>query len=152
VVPYMLKTDDNPDGVPQSVFDGITKSIKEDRAKFWATFFKSFYGVGLVSHPVSDEVIDWSRDMAMQAGLKPTLACAQAFATTDFRPDLGHFTVPTLIIHGTADQTVPIDTSARAAAKGIPQAKLIEYDGGPHGLFASHKDQLINDLLAFLRS
>jgi non-heme chloroperoxidase len=152
VVPYMLKTDDNPDGVPQSVFDGITKSIKEDRAKFWATFFKSFYGVGLVSHPVSDEVIDWSRDMAMQAGLKPTLACAQAFATTDFRPDLAHFTVPTLIIHGTADQTVPIDTSARAAAKGIPQAKLIEYDGGPHGLFASHKDQLINDLLAFLRS
>lgn len=152
VVPYMLKTDDNPDGTPQAVFDGITAGIKEDRAKFWATFFKSFYGVGLVSSPVSDEVIDWSRSMAMQAGLKPTLACAQAFATTDFRPDLAHFKVPTLIIHGTADKTVSIDASARAAAKGIPQAKLIEYEGGPHGLFASNKAQLINDLLAFLRS
>ena len=88
--------------------------------------------------------------VAMQAGLKPTLACAAAFATTDFRPDLASFKVPTLIIHGTADKTVPIDAAGRAAAAGIANATLIEYDGAPHGLFATHKDKLIADLLDFL--
>ena len=87
----------------------------------------------------------------MEASLKATLACAEAFATTDFRPDLPSFTVPTLIIHGTSDKTVPIDAAGRAAAKGITNAELIEYDGAPHGLFATHKEQLTADLLGFLR-
>ena len=87
----------------------------------------------------------------MQAGLRPTLACAKAFGTTDFRADLAAFRVPTLIVHGTADKTVPIDASGRAAAKGIAQSQLIEYDGAPHGLFATEKDRLANDLLAFLK-
>ena len=85
------------------------------------------------------------------AGLKPTLACAGAFSSTDFRPDLSAFSVPTLIIHGTDDKTVPIDASGRAAAAGIKQSKLIEYEGAPHGLFATHKDQFTKDLLAFLK-
>ncbi len=151
VVPYMLKTADNPDGVDQATFDQMTEGMKKDRAHFFAGFFRDFYGVGLVSHPVSDEVLEWSRNVSMQASLKATLDCANAFATTDFRPDLAAFSVPTLIIHGTADQTVPIDATGRAAARGIPHAKLIEYDGAPHGLFASHKDRLTKDLLAFLR-
>lgn len=151
VVPYMLKTADNPDGTDQATFDQITEGIKQDRAHFFASFFRDFYGVGLVSHPVSNEVLEWSRSVSMQASLKATLACAQAFATTDFRPDLASFSVPTLIIHGTNDKSVPIDASARAAAKSISSAKLIEYDGGPHGLFATHKERLTNDLLAFLR-
>ncbi len=151
VVPYLPKTDDNPDGVPTSTFDEMTRGMKEDRAKFWSSFFKDFYGIGLMSQPVSDEVLAWSADLAMRAGLRPTLACAQAFATTDFRPDLPHFKVPTLIIHGTADKTVPIDTSARAAARAIAGSTLVEYDGGPHGLFASHKERLIRDVLAFVR-
>ncbi len=88
----------------------------------------------------------------MQASLKATLDCADAFATTDFRPDLASFTVPTLIIHGTGDNTVPIDTSARKAAAGIPGSRLIEYDGAPHGLLATHKEQLAQDVLAFLRT
>ena len=150
VVPYMLKTADNPDGTDQATFEQMTEGMKQDRAHFFAGFFKDFYGVGLVSHPVSDEVLETSRNVAMQASLKATLACAAAFATTDFRPDLAAFSVPTLIIHGTADQTVPIEASARAAARGIPHAKLIEYDGAPHGLFATHKERLTNDLLAFL--
>ena len=87
----------------------------------------------------------------MQAGLKPTLACAKAFATTDFRGDLASFKVPTLIIHGTEDKTVPIDVSARKTVKGIPHATLIEYDGAPHGLFATHKQKFIADVLAFLK-
>jgi pimeloyl-ACP methyl ester carboxylesterase len=151
VVPYMLKTQDNPDGVPQATFDEMAAGMKRDRAKFFAGFFKDFYGVGLIEHPVSSEVIDWSVNQAMLAGVKPTLACAQAFATTDFRPDLAAFNAPTLIIHGTADKTVPIDVSARQATKGIKGAHLMEYEGGPHGLFATHKDELKRDLLGFLR-
>ena len=150
VVPYMLKTADNPDGVDASVFDDMTQGMTKDRAKFWSGFFKDFFGVGMVSHPVSAEVIDWARSTSMQAGLKPTLACAKAFATTDFRPDLAAFKVPTLIIHGTDDKTVPIDASARKAVQGIAGARLIEYDGAPHGLFATHKDRLIADVMEFL--
>ena len=77
-------------------------------------------------------------------------SCAKAFATTDFRADLAAFTVPTLIIHGTDDKTVPIDAAGRAAAKGIAQSTLIEYDGAPHGLFATEKSRLTSDLLNFL--
>ncbi len=150
VVPYMLKTNDNPHGVDQAVFDQITAGLETDRAHFFAGFFKMFYGDGLVSHPVSSEVLEWSRSVSMQAGLKATLACAEAFATTDFRPDLAAFSVPTLIIHGTADKVVPIDATGRAAAKGIAGAKLIEYEGGPHGLLATHQERLTNDLLKFL--
>ena len=87
---------------------------------------------------------------SMQAGLRPTLAAAKAFATTDFRPDLASFTVPTLVIHGTKDATVPIDATARVVAAQVPGAELIEYDGSAHGLFASDKERLIGDLLNFL--
>ena len=83
-------------------------------------------------------------------GLRPTLLAAQAFATTDFRPDLKHFTVPTLIIHGTADKTVPIDATAREVARALPHAQLVEYDGEPHGVFATAPDRLREDLIAFL--
>jgi pimeloyl-ACP methyl ester carboxylesterase len=152
VVPYLLKTDDNPHGVEQSTFDEMTEGMKTDRAHFWTSFFKQFYGVGLVSHPVSDELQRWSADVAMQASLKATLDCAKAFATTDFRGDLAAFTVPTLVIHGTKDKTVPIDTAGRAAAAGIAGSTLLEYDGAPHGLLATHQQKVIDDVLQFLRS
>jgi len=150
VVPYMSKDESNPAGVEPSVFDQMDAGIRTDRAAFWSTFFTSFYGVSLVSHPVSDEVLEWSRQVSMQASLPATLACAQAFATTDFRPDLSHFRVPTLLIHGAADQIVPVATSRQASAR-IAGSHLIEYDGGPHGLLASHSPQLISDVLSFLR-
>jgi pimeloyl-ACP methyl ester carboxylesterase len=150
VVPSMLQTADNPQGTPQAVFDGMIKGMTEDREKFFAAFFKDFFGVSLLGHSVSSEVLDHAWMQAMMAGLRPTLACAAAFATTDFRPDLASFTVPTLIIHGTADKTVPIDAAGRAAAKGIANSTLIEYEDAPHGLFASHKQRLADDLLAFL--
>ena len=151
VVPYMLKTKDNPEGTDASVFEGMTKGIKEDRAKFFASFFKDFYGVGMVSHPTSQQVVDWSCNVAMQASLKATLECAKSFATTDFRPDLAAFKVPTLVIHGTDDKTVPIDASGRAAAIAIANATLIEYDGAAHGILATHKEQVSKDLLDFIR-
>ena len=150
VVPYMLKTSDNPDGTDQAVFDKMAEGIKEDRAKFFAGFFKDFFGVNLLSHPASAELMEWARSQAMQASLKATLACAKSFASTDFRADLAAFNVPTLIIHGTDDKTVPIDAAGRAAASGIAQATLIEYDGAPHGLFATEKDRLTLDLLQFV--
>ncbi len=150
VVPYMLKTNDNPNGTEQEVFDKMTEGMREDRAKFFAGFFKDFFGVNMLTHPASAEVLEWARSQAMQASLKATLACAKSFASTDFRPDLAAFNVPTLIIHGTDDKTVPIDAAGRAAASGIAQSTLIEYDGAPHGLFATEKVRLTQDLLRFL--
>ena len=152
VVPYMLKTDDNPNGVPQATFDEMTAGMKKDREHFFTAFFKDFYGVGAAKSPVSDEVLMNSWRQSMLAGLHPTLAAAKAFATTDFRPDLASFKSPTLIIHGTDDKTVPIDATGRATAKALPDAKLIEYDGSAHGLFASDKERLIKDLVEFLGS
>lgn len=152
VVPYMLKTDNNPEGVDQSTFEAMTEGMVNDRAHFWTAFFKQFYGVGMVSHPVSDELLTWSSNLAMQASLKATLACAQSFATTDFRADLAAFKVPTLIIHGTKDKTVPIDAAGRAAAAGIAGSTLLEYDGAPHGLIATHKQKVAEDVLNFLQT
>jgi non-heme chloroperoxidase len=151
VVPYMLQTPDNPEGTPQSTFDEIADGLRKDRAQFFATFIKSFYGVGLIERPVSAEVVEWTRAMAMSAGLLPTLACGQAFSSTDFRPDLPSFTIPTLIVHGAGDNTVPIDAAGRPAARAIKSSTLIEYDGAPHGLTATHKDRLTQDLLRFLK-
>jgi non-heme chloroperoxidase len=86
------------------------------------------------------------------ASPKATIDCVTAFGTTDFRPDLPSFTgIPTMIIHGAADKTVPIGPTARAAARGIPHAELIEYDGEAHGLFATAPDRLNEDLLRFLQ-
>ncbi|GAA4715122.1 alpha/beta hydrolase [Sphingomonas lutea] len=150
VVPYMLQTDDNPNGVPQSTFDEMTAGMKQDRADFFQSFAKDFYGNGVISHPVSDGVLEDFQRQALMAGLRPTLAAAQAFATTDFRGDLKAFTMPTLVIHGTKDATVPIDATAREVKKAVPEAQLIEYDGSAHGLFATDKQRLTDDIRAFL--
>lgn len=152
VVPYMLKTADNPHGVDSQVFADMSTAIKADRPAFFGTFFDNFYGTGDKDVPVSQEVRNWSTQIALQANLKATLACINAFATTDFRPDLVAMTTPTLVIHGDADQIVPIDASARAVSKELPEAQLVEYPRGPHGLFATHKQQLARDLLKFLNS
>jgi non-heme chloroperoxidase len=95
-------------------------------------------------------VLDWAWQSSMQAGLHPTLKCAEAFATTDFRSEMTAFKAPTLIIHGTADKTVPIDATGRAAAQAVGTAALLEYDGAPHGVFATHTDQLISDIVSCL--
>ena len=126
VVPYMLQTDDNPEGVPQDQLDAIAKSVTEDRASFFATFFKQFYGVGIISHPVSSEVIQASWNVAMTASLKATLACAQSFGFTDFRPDLSSFTVPTLVLHGTSDTVVPSGIGRNAANNPTAMARATE--------------------------
>lgn len=150
VVPYMPRTDDNPDGVPQEVFAQMEEGMRADRAHFFSGFFKDFYGVGFIDRPVSEEVLRLSWTSAMMAGLRPTLLSAKAFATTDFRPDLAAFTMPTLVIHGTADKTVPIAVTARKVAEAVRQAELVEYEGEAHGVFATQTERLIADLLSFL--
>lgn len=150
VVPYLLKEDSNPNGVDQSVFDDMKQQVRKDRFAFLQSFSKMFYGVGLVSSPVSDGLLDWTFILAVMASPKATLACIDAFGKTDFRKDLAAFTIPTLVIHGTSDKIVPIDTAGRPAAKGIAGAKLIEYDGEPHGLFATAPDRLSADLKEFI--
>lgn len=149
VVPYTLQGDDNPDGVPDKQFDAMIEGIKADRAKFFGSFFKQFYGVGLIASPVSEEVLNWSWATAMMAGLKPTIDCIDAFGHTDFRPDLAAFNVPTLVLHGTSDTIVP-PAIGKNAARGIASAQYVEYDGEPHGLFATAGDRLTKDLLTFL--
>lgn len=150
VVPMLLQTADHPDGVPKHVFDDMQAKIIEDRPKFFATFFKDFYGVGVLSHPVSQEFIDSNVQVALQASLKATLECVSSFSQTDFRPDLASFNVQTLVIHGTADKTVPNEITAHAVKKAVPHATLIEYDGEPHGIVATQADRLTKDLLEFL--
>lgn len=151
VLPFRLKTPDNANGTEQSAFDTTAAAINDDRAKFFSGFFKDFFGVGIMSHPVSDELLEWARSVAMQASLKATLECVKSFSGTDFRSELSAFKVPTLIIHGTDDRTVPIEASARPTARGIANSMLLEYDGAPHGLFATHKERLTGDLLDFIR-
>jgi len=151
VTPFMSQREDNPKGVSAEVFQKMTQQILDDRPKFLAGFSKTFYGVGALSSPVSDERLQTDLQVAMQASLKATLDCANSFATTDFRGDLPALAqVPTLVIHGTEDKTVPIDATGRAVKAAVPSVVLKEYEGQPHGLFVTDKDRLNRDLLAFL--
>lgn len=147
----MLQAPDNPDGVPRSVFDGIIEGLEKDRPHFLATFGKQFFGAGLLNFTVTSEILQWSLTMAMLGSPKATRDCVRAFSETDFRPDMAAFRVPTLVIHGDSDATVPVEKSGRIAAKMIPGAQLLEYSGAPHGLFFTEKDRLNQDLLAFAR-
>jgi pimeloyl-ACP methyl ester carboxylesterase len=151
ILPFRLQTADNPTGTEQAAFDKTAKALAEDRAKFFTGFFRAFYGADAGGPPVSDELLEWARSVAMQASLKATIACMRAFSSTDFRGDLAAFKVPTLIIHGSEDKTVPVAASARLAAQGIAGATLIEYEGAAHGLTATHKERLNKDLLDFIR-
>lgn len=150
VLPFRLLTDDNPLGTAQAAFDQTAQALNADRPKFLASFFEKFFGVTADSPAVSAELLQWARSVALQGSLRATLECVKSFSSTDFRSDLAAFKVPTLIIHGTEDQTVPIAASARPTARGIADSTLIEYQGAPHGLFATHKQRLSNDLLQFI--
>lgn len=152
VTPFMLKTDDNPDGVPQQMFDDMTKQMKDDRMAFLEGFSKTFYGVGLLSHPVSSAFMH--RDFMIAAGASPhaTLECAKAFSSTDFRQEMTSVNVPTLVIHGDSDKTVPIEPTGEKSAKLIPDCRYLVYGGAPHGLFYTEKEKLNADLLEFLNS
>ena len=150
VTPYMLQTGDNPDGVPQKVFDGMHEGSLKDRFAFLESFAKDFYGQSLISHPVSQAVLNWNQTVTTLAAPNATDDCVTSFSSTDFRDDLKKVTVPTLVIHGDKDQTVPFPVSGERTAKMVAGAELKVYEGAPHGLFFTEKDKLTADLLAFM--
>ena len=150
VVPYMLKTEDNPDGIEQEVFDGMAKQMMDDRPGFLENFNNDFYGVSTFSHPVSDAFLQQCINAAMTASPIATLECAKSFSSTDFRDDVLKINVPTLIIHGDADQIVPIAPTGNRSANLIPGAKYVIYEGEPHGLWFTSKERLNQDLIDFI--
>lgn len=152
VPPMMLKTEDYPDGLPIEVFDGLRKGSLENRSQLYRDIASGpFFGFNRGGAEPSQGLIDAFWVQGMQAGHKNTYDSIAAFSATDFREDLAKFDVPTLIVHGDDDQIVPIDASARAAAKIVKNAKLVVYPGAPHGLADTHKDRLNQDLLGFLQ-
>ncbi|HEY0056821.1 MAG TPA: alpha/beta hydrolase [Pedobacter sp.] len=152
IAPLTMQTDDNPDGVSQEKLDEIASQLQTDRAGFLTEFAKKFYGVNLLHHPVSQGTLDWNLTVAMQASPKATLDCAHSFSETDFRSEMTSITVPTLIIHGDSDQTVPIKATSAKAAQMIPGAEFVVYEGSPHGLFLTDKERLNADLIEFVQA
>ena len=150
IIPFMLKTDDNPEGVPQAQFDGFESQLRDDRPKFLAAFGKQFYGDSLLSPSVSGEMLNWTQMMALTGSGKATLECMKAFSTTDFRKELGAIKLPALIIHGKDDKTVPIKTAGEQAARLLPEAEYLVYEDAPHGLFITEKEKLTGDLVDFI--
>ena len=151
VTPLMLQTEANPGGLPLEVFDQIRASLLADRAQFFKDVSAPFYGANQPGSSVSQGLRDSFWHQGMTASLKAVYDCVKAFSETNFTEDLKKFGVPTLILHGDADQMVPIASSAIATAKLIPAATLKVYPGAGHGLCSTHKDQVNADLLAFLQ-
>jgi non-heme chloroperoxidase len=151
VPPLMLRTETNPGGIPIEVFDGIRAGVLADRSQFFKDLTIPFYGANRQGSKVSEALRDWFWLQGMMAGFKPVYDCIKAFSETDFTEDLKRFDVPTLILHGDDDQIVPIDASARAAAKLVKNAKLVIYEGADHGMCSTHKDRVNQELLAFFK-
>jgi non-heme chloroperoxidase len=152
VTPFMLKTDDNPNGTPIQVYDDIRKAALDNRSQQYLEIASGpFFGFNRPGATPNQGLIQSFWAQGMQAGHKNAFDSIAAFSATDFRDDLKKFDVPTLIVHGSDDQLVPVDTSARAAAAMIDGATLTIYEGAPHGITDTHKDRLNQDLLAFLQ-
>ncbi|MBP2282710.1 pimeloyl-ACP methyl ester carboxylesterase [Flavobacterium sp. CG_23.5] len=152
VTPLLLKTDSNPDGVPQEKYDAMAEQIKDDRMNFLESFAKTFFGVTFIIKPISTALLDYYRMLCSFASPRATLECAKSFSTTDFSNEMRDVNVPTLIIHGDEDKTVPIEITSEIAARLIPDNIFIVYEGAPHGLFYIEKKKLNNDLIKFLNS
>jgi non-heme chloroperoxidase len=152
VPPLMLKTEDNPGGVPMEVFDGLRTASLQNRSQLYLDIASGpFFGFNRPGASVSQGLIQSFWVQGMQAGHKNTYDSIAAFSATDFREDLKKFDVPTLVIHGDDDQIVPLEGSGKASAELIEDAELKVYAGAPHGLADTHKDRLNQDLLSFLR-
>ncbi len=151
VPPLMLKTDANPAGTPMEAFDGLRAASLADRSQLYKDIASGpFFGFNLPGAKPSQGMIDSFWMQGMMASHKATYDCIKAFSETDFTEDLKKFDgLPTLVIHGDADQVVPIDAAGRAVKKLLPHAELKVYEGGPHGVTDTHKDRLSADLLAF---
>ena len=150
VTPFLLKTEDNPDGVDGSNFERVRQALSKDRPNVIAAFAPAFFGAP--KNPVSAKMLQWLTAMALQCSLKVTLDLNHAFTETDFRADLRTITVPVLIIQGDNDVGTPIEITGRKTANLITGSQLKVYEGAAHGLNITHMDRLNHDLLAFTKS
>ncbi|HVT16948.1 MAG TPA: alpha/beta hydrolase [Thermoanaerobaculia bacterium] len=150
VPPFLLKTPDNPEGVDGSVFEGIKKAVAGDRYAFFAEFFKNFYNTDVwLGKRISEQAVQASWNLAAGASATASLACVATWLE-DFRKDLTHIDVPTLVIHGDADRIVPIDASGSRTAKLIKGARLVVVKDGPHAISWTHADEVTPELVKFL--
>ncbi|MDY0746891.1 alpha/beta hydrolase [Paucibacter sp. R3-3] len=150
VPPTMMKSAAYPQGLPKEVFDGIRNGVEGDRSQFYKDLTVPFFGANRPGSKVTQGMRDAFWRQGMQGSLKSQYDCIRQFSETDFTADLKAMDIPTLFIHGDDDQIVPIQHAAELAVKLVPQGRLSIYEGGPHGLAATHKQRLNADLLAFI--
>ena len=151
ITPLMLKTAANPGGTPIEAFDQIRSNVLADRSQFWRDLSMPFYGYNRPGAKISEGVRESFRLQGMMAGLPASYFCVKAFSETDLTEDLKKIDVPTLILHGDDDQIVPIGASALLTVKIVGNAELKVYNGAPHGMCTTHKDQVSADLLEFFQ-
>jgi non-heme chloroperoxidase len=151
VPPLMVKTPSNPDGLPMEIFDGLRAGVYKDRSHTYRDFAPGFLGANRPGAKVSQGVLDQFWAWSMQSGLKNAYESIKAFSETDFTEDLKKFDIPTLVLHGEDDQIVPVKNSAKKSAQLIKGAKDVYFPGAPHGITATHADQINEALLAFLK-
>src|ERR1700761_5792562 len=152
IPPVMLKSDENPGGLPMSVFDGIRAGLVADRSQFYKDVSAPFYGYNKPDAKPSQGVRDMFWLQGMQSSVAASYECVKAFSETDFTEDLKKIEIPTLIIHGDADQIVPLSDSAELSSKIVKNATLKVIPGAPHGLCTTHADQINALLLDFLKA
>ncbi len=152
VPPFMLKTEDNPEGLEKEVFEGFKKEIKKDRPSFLQGFGKQFVNFDKVGDRISQEMADYYWSIACKASPNATLDCIDSFGLTDFREDLEKFDIPTLVVHGDADQIVPIEISGKKSAELIANSEYHVVEEAPHGLVLTHTAEFNKILLDFLKS
>jgi non-heme chloroperoxidase len=151
IPPLMLKTPANPKGTPMEVFNQLRAGVLADRSRFWKDLSLPFYGYNRPGAKVSEGVRESFWLQSMMAGMPACYLCIKAFSETDTTKDLKKFDVPTLFLHGDDDQIVPIGASALPAVEMVEGAKLKVYKGGPHGICTTRKDEVNEDLLAFIK-
>jgi len=150
VPPYLLKTQDNPEGVDGSVFDGIQKAVAADRYTFFTEFFKNFYNTDLLlGKRITEQAVQASWNVAASASATASLACVPTWHE-DFRADLARVDVPTLVIHGDADRIVPIQAAGQRTATMVKGARLLTIKDGPHAVNWTHAEEVNAELLQFL--
>ncbi|TDT40606.1 pimeloyl-ACP methyl ester carboxylesterase [Maribacter spongiicola] len=152
IIPLVKQKPDNPAGVPEEALDGIVDALQKDRVGFLKEFSKGFYNFEEnKGKRISQAQLDYDFTIASFASPRATIQAALAWMHTDFRPELKNVTVPTLIVHGDADATVPIETSAKQAHEGIKYSTYEVIKGAPHGLNVTHPDELNEILISFLK-
>jgi non-heme chloroperoxidase len=152
IPPLMLKTPNNPGGLPLEVFDGLRASVAADRSQFWKDLSMPFYGYNRPGAKMSEGVRESFWMQGMMAGFPASYFCIKAFSETDLTEDLKRFEVPTLVLHGDDDQIVPYADAALLSSKIIKNATLKIYKGAPHGMCTTLKDRVNEELFAFIKS